>query len=61
MSGQPVRLYTWPTSQICLECIHGKLAVIGIPFSSSQEMSYVCMENCGDNDGVNCSKQEKEK
>jgi hypothetical protein len=56
MSGQPVRLYTWPASQICSECANGALVAIGNPFEEPVDsVSIVCMENCGDNDGVNCN------
>ncbi len=56
MVGQPVRLYKWPTSQICLECDHGALVQIGDLFEELQDpASVICMENCGDNDGISCS------
>ena len=56
MAGKSVKLYMWPASQICLECYHGALVQISDPFEELQDSaSIVCMENCGDNDGVSCS------
>jgi hypothetical protein len=52
MSGQPVRLYTWPDSQICLDCEYAE---------DVMQASVICTENCGDNDGISCNKYDKKK
>lgn len=62
MAGQPVMLYRWPTSQICLECEHGTSVMMGDPHIVIQDpASIICEENCGDNDGVNCKKLTKKR
>lgn len=62
MSGQPVILYKWPTSQICLECEHSTSVMIGDPHIVVQDpASVICEENCNDNDGINCCMYSKMK
>ena len=54
---QELIVYIWPTSQICMDCIHGTFVTVG---SSDEEYpsAYLCDKKCKDNDGVNCPNME---
>jgi len=46
-----VTLFSWPDSQKCMECVHGKF--VGLE-DSELGSDYVCWEACEENNGINC-------
>ena len=55
-----VVIYEWPTSQLCLECIHGSWANIDMGEEHVLDVA-LCYAACKDNDGTHCPQFEQDK
>jgi len=51
-----VLIYTWPYSQLCMECKHGEF----VDSHTFDACSYICWKHCEKNNGTECPKYEKD-
>lgn len=49
-------IYEWPDSQLCMECKHGRFALLP---DSKYGSDYICDVGCKDNNGNSCPKFEQ--
>jgi len=52
--NEKVTMYSWPESQMCMECKNGEF-IMSDKFDNSD---YLCMVACDENDGIVCPKYE---